>query len=71
MAVNNGKKKWGRRLGVGIIAIVHADFFYIYGTISDSLEWSYKWSLLIMGIAGFIGGFLTFTDLMNKYREKE
>jgi len=66
--LNNGKR-WGRRLAVGLLAFVHVDFFYFHGVAHNVLEWSYKWAMLAVGIALFVGGYLTITDFIKHYKQ--
>jgi len=69
MPENNDKKRWGRRLFVGLLAFAHIDVFYFHGATKGILEHSYKWALLAVGIALFIGGYLTATDIMDRYKK--
>lgn len=62
------QKRWGRRLAVGLIALAHVDLFFFIGLSKDCLEWGYKYALLAVGIALFVGGFLTVTDFMKSRR---
>lgn len=62
-------KRWGRRLVVGLLALAHVDFFFFYGVAKGCLEWSYKYALLAVGIALFVGGFLTVTDFINGWKK--
>ena len=69
MAENNNKR-WGRRLGIGIISIVHVDIFYAIAVWRGlDIEWFQKPAAVILGICLFIGGFLTATDLMNRWKK--
>ena len=70
MAENNEKKRWGRRLGVGIAALVHVDVFYMIAVAKGlTIEWFQKPAVIILGICLFIVGFLTATDLMNRWKK--
>lgn len=67
MPENNDKKRFGRRLGLGIAAIIHADMFYFIAVYKGlDLSWFDKPSMVILGICLFVGGFLTATDLWKK-----
>lgn len=64
------KKRWGRRLGVGLISIAHVDVFYGIAVAKGlSIEWFQTPAVIILGICLFIGGFLTATDLMNRWKK--
>lgn len=69
MSENNNKIRWGRRLAVGLLALAHIDFFFFYGITKDVLEWSYKYALLVFGVALFVGGYLTATDMVNRLKK--
>ena len=63
---NNGKK-FSRRLGLGIAAMVHVDIFYAIAVWKGlDLSWFEKPAMLVLGICLFVGGFLTATDLWKK-----
>jgi len=67
MTENNNGKKFSRRLGLGIAALVHLDVFYAVAIIKGlDLSWVDKPAMFALGICLFVGGFLTATDLWKK-----
>ena len=67
MEENNGKKRWGRRLGLGIAALIHFDAFYAVAVLKGlDLSWVEKPAIFIFGLVAFIGGYLTATDILKK-----
>ena len=70
MTENNNKKRWGRRLGLGIVAILHADVFYGIAVWRGlDIAWFKDPALFVFGIVLFVGGFLTATDIVNKWKQ--
>ena len=66
---NNGKRRWGRRLGLGIAALVHIDFFYFMAiTRNVDIDWFQIPATIVLGICLFVGGYLTATDLWGKVK---
>ena len=75
MAENNEKKRFGRRAGIGIGAIVLISLaFYVIIFVFKSnadllkvgLDLFGNYSAIILGIAGFIIGGLSATDILLK-----
>lgn len=65
MIKNNEEKN--RRLKLGILALILTILAYGFAKISGdtSGDW-FKFALLCVGLAGLIGGQLTFTDVLGK-----
>jgi len=65
MAGNNKEKN--RRIKLGILALVLTVVSYALAKITNDVsgDW-FKFSLLCVGLAGLIGGHLTFTDVLGK-----
>lgn len=67
MPENNQKKRWGRRLGLGIAALVHFNVFYAVAVLKGlDLSWVEKPAMFVFGICVFVGGYLTATDIWMK-----
>ncbi len=65
MADNNKEKN--RRIKLGILALVLTILSYALAKITNDVsgDW-FKFALLCVGLAGLIGGQLTFTDVLGK-----
>jgi len=65
MATNN--KERNRRIKLGILALALTIVAYALAKITNdtSGDW-FKFALLATGLAGIIGGQLTFTDVLGK-----
>lgn len=67
MTENNEKKRFGRRAGFGITALVLSTASYyvcLFG--GKSLDWFNTYSAFVVGIIGFIVSGLTITDILLK-----
>ncbi len=64
--VNNNKEK-NRRIKLGILALVLTVIAYLVAKTTGDVsgDW-FKFSLLVVGLIGLIGGQLTFTDVLGK-----
>lgn len=65
MTGNNQEKN--RRIKLGILALVLTILAYALAKITGDVsgDW-FKFSLLVVGLIGLIGGQLTFTDVLGK-----
>lgn len=65
--LGNGKMERNRRLKLGITAMVLVVLAYALAKITNdtSGDW-WRFSLLIIGLALFIGGYITVTDVLGK-----
>lgn len=64
------KKRWGRRLGLGIIAylsITAALYFLV--TRGADIEWFKIYSGYVTLLALFTGGYLTATDIADRWKK--
>ena len=63
----NNKKERNRRLKLGVAALALVVAAYAAAKISADVsgDW-WRFSLLVVGIVGFIGGYLTLTDILGK-----
>ena len=61
------KKEKNRRIKLGILALTLTVIAYALAKITNdtSGDW-FKFALLCVGLAGLIGGELTFTDVLGK-----
>ena len=67
MAKDTNKIERNRRLKLGIAAIALVTLAYAIAKITNDMsgDW-WKFSLLVVGIVGFIGGYITLTDILGK-----
>ena len=65
--MENNKRERNRRLKLGIAALALVVLAYALAKITadTSGDW-WKFSLLAVGLVGFIGGYLTLTDIFGK-----
>lgn len=65
METNN--KERNRRLKLGIVALALVVLAYALAKITEDVsgDW-WRFSLLTVGLVGFIGGYLTLTDIYGK-----
>ncbi len=67
MTKNNEKKRFGRRAGFGLGAVVLlTTAFYITLFKEVELDWFTKYSTYMVGLLAFIIGGLTATDIWGK-----
>jgi len=61
------KVERNRRLKLGLLGIALCTFAYALAKITNdtSGDW-FRFSLLTLGIVGFIGGYITLTDILGK-----
>lgn len=67
--MENNKAEKNRRLKLGIAALALVVLAYALAKITNDMsgDW-WRFSLLTVGLVGFIGGYLTLTDIYGKKR---
>jgi len=63
----NNKKEKNRRLKLGVVSLVLVVLAYGLAKITNDMsgDW-WRFSLLVVGLVGFIGGYITITDVLGK-----
>lgn len=65
METNNKERNRRLKLGIAALALVVLAYALAKITADTSGDW-WKFSLLAVGLVGFIGGYLTITDVLGK-----
>ena len=68
---NNGKKRWGRRVGIGVTALVNINAIWVVFLFRapDQLSWGFKFASLVTAVALVVGGVVTITDAIKAWKE--